>query len=254
MSKCSRDFSALLIAALVAGFLLPAPQAAAASDKDDLAIALDLATMLRAARTVISDNQDLINNPDVGDKGLSGKAVLDKAAAAFQKTAGVDPRTLDRNSQRGRLLGALMDSIVGVMDENQKSINRKGIGFKGFVPAVFGRLTTEHFRQRIGREAEMKVTAPVQLVRNRTARPDSWERNVIENEVGRATWPKGKIFSAAAEKDGRPAYRVLVPEYYGAACLSCHGSPKGEIDITGYPKEGGKEGDLGGAISISLFR
>jgi len=29
---------------------------------------------------------------------------------------------------------------------------------------------------------------------------------------------------------------------------------QGEIDITGYPKEGAKEGDLGGVISITLYR
>ena len=39
-----------------------------------------------------------------------------------------------------------------------------------------------------------------------------------------------------------------------AGCLTCHGEPKGEIDVTGYPKEGGKLGDLGGVISITLFR
>jgi hypothetical protein len=47
---------------------------------------------------------------------------------------------------------------------------------------------------------------------------------------------------------------MLFPEYYAESCLSCHGEPKGEIDVTGYPKEGGKMGDLGGAISIVLFR
>lgn len=26
------------------------------------------------------------------------------------------------------------------------------------------------------------------------------------------------------------------------------------FDVTGYPKEGGREGDLGGVISISLYR
>ena len=36
------------------------------------------------------------------------------------------------------------------------------------------------------------------------------------------------------------------------SCLSCHGEPKGELDITGYPKEGAHEGDLGGIISITL--
>jgi hypothetical protein len=247
-----------LVAVVVFGTLLqystPLAVAGTESDRDDLAIALDLATLLQVARTVISDDQNLINNADIGDKGLTGKAVLDKTAAAFQKATGVDPRTLDRGTRRGKLLGALTDSIVDVMNENQKSINHKGIGFKGFVPAVFARLVNEHFSQRIGREAEMTVTAPVPLVRNRTALPDMWERRVIENEVGSAQWPKGRFFAAVAEKDGRKAFRVLVPEYYGAACLSCHGGPKGQIDVTGYPKEGGKEGDLGGAISISLFR
>jgi hypothetical protein len=46
---------------------------------------------------------------------------------------------------------------------------------------------------------------------------------------------------------------MMMPEYYASSCLSCHGSPKGETDITGYPKEGGHEGDLGAIISITLF-
>ena len=46
----------------------------------------------------------------------------------------------------------------------------------------------------------------------------------------------------------------MVPEYYAESCLSCHGTPKGEMDKTGYPKEGGKVGDLGAAISITLYR
>ncbi|MGH7205242.1 MAG: c-type heme family protein [Nitrospiraceae bacterium] len=46
--------------------------------------------------------------------------------------------------------------------------------------------------------------------------------------------------------------RVLLPLFFGKNCLNCHGGPKGERDISGYPKEGGKEGDLGGAISVKL--
>jgi hypothetical protein len=46
---------------------------------------------------------------------------------------------------------------------------------------------------------------------------------------------------------------MMIPGYYTQPCLSCHGEPKGQIDITGYPKEGGKLGDLGAAVSITLF-
>jgi general secretion pathway protein A len=44
----------------------------------------------------------------------------------------------------------------------------------------------------------------------------------------------------------------MLPLYYNKACLDCHGEPKGQRDITGYPREGGKEGELGGAISVKL--
>jgi len=43
----------------------------------------------------------------------------------------------------------------------------------------------------------------------------------------------------------------VAPIYYEKACLACHGEPKGEIDVSGYPKEGHKEGDLAGAITVA---
>jgi general secretion pathway protein A len=46
--------------------------------------------------------------------------------------------------------------------------------------------------------------------------------------------------------------RVMLPLFYEKACLSCHGEPKGERDISGYPREGGKLGELGGAISVKI--
>ncbi|MBL8044393.1 MAG: DUF3365 domain-containing protein [Nitrospira sp.] len=52
--------------------------------------------------------------------------------------------------------------------------------------------------------------------------------------------------------DGGKSVRVLLPLFYGKACLSCHGAPKGERDVTGYAREGSQEGTLGGAISVKL--
>jgi Protein of unknown function (DUF3365) len=45
---------------------------------------------------------------------------------------------------------------------------------------------------------------------------------------------------------------MMDPEYAGPSCLGCHGTPKGGKDITGGRKEGWKEGDLAGAISLTL--
>jgi hypothetical protein len=147
-----------------------------------------------------------------------------------------------------------MDAIVEATDANQATINAKGVGFKAFIPAVFARLVNESFESHAKSEAQIKVTAPEQLVRNRKSRPDPWESEVIRGKLLQADWPRGQAYAAEVDTKGRPAYRMMMPEYYAGSCLSCHGSPKGETDITGYPKEGGKEGDLGAIISVTLFK
>lgn len=220
----------------------------------DLDVALGLANMLRAARSVIAANQGHINDPAIGDKGLSGDKVLEAAFVNYEKATGADPRAIDAESRFGRLVNFQMTAIRQVMDENQSTINKPGVGFKGFVPAVFGRLVNERFRQLIGTEAEVKVTAPMRLVRNRKARPDKWEIEAIRSRLLSPEWKKGQVYSTEGEQRGRNAFRALVPEYYGAGCLACHGEPKGEVDVTGYPKEGGKLGELGGVISVTLYR
>jgi hypothetical protein len=243
-----------VVAACAASAISVVFTVAQAAEPNELEIALGLAGMLQSARAVISAEQDLINNPTIGDKGLSGDVVLTRGIENFKRATGVDPRTIDPNSAYGRLLAAEMTAIRDVMAEAQASINRADIGFKGFVPAVFGRLVAERFQELMGGVAEIKVTAPPELVRNRRARPDPWETDAIRTRFLAADWPTGKVFAAEAKKSNRDAYRVLVPEYYTQGCLACHGETKGELDITGYPKEGGKVGDLGGVISISLFR
>lgn len=245
--------SRLAMIAAAAMVVLVLGQTMQASEAEDTRTALSLAKLLQAARSVISANQALINDPDIGDKGLTGDVVLAAAIEVYKKTTDVDPMSIDPASREGRLLRAGMEAIKEVTDENQSFINREGIGFKAFIPAVFGRLVTERLQAKIGEEAEVKITAPPHLVRNRKARPDAWEERVIETKLLSPGWPRGQIFTEAFPSKGRDAFRVAVPEYYAASCLSCHGEKKGEIDITGYPKEGAREGDLGGVISITLF-
>lgn len=231
-----------------------AGQAQTSEITDDRTTALSIATMLRSARGVIGDSQDVINDPAAGDKGLTGDAVLEDAIAAYVETTGKDPRAVDPETLEGKLLGAQMAAIAEVMDENQDTINREGVGFKGFVPAVFARLVNERFADKAGDLAQVKVTAPPDLVRNRKARPDDWESEVIATRLTAPDWAEGQVYDEVTTMDGKAAYRILVPEYYGEGCLACHGEPAGEIDVTGYPKEGGHLGDLGGVVSITLFR
>jgi hypothetical protein len=238
--------AAVLTAAAAIGMAAPAD--------DDALIAKSLAEMLRAGRNVISSNQARINDPALGDKGLSGQVVLQQAVKIYQASTGTDPASIDPASRHGKLLHAEMDAIVETMDANQATINATGTGFKGFIPAVFGRLVTEAFEKHAQGAAQIKVTAPEYLVRNLKARPNAWENDIIKTKLLAPDWPRGQPYDAVVEANGRQAFRMMMPEYYAASCLSCHGSPKGEVDVTGYPKEGAKEGDLGSVISLTIYK
>jgi hypothetical protein len=250
--------AAFIIASVIfcAAICVPWPAIAQAKTDEsaDVEIATSLAKLLQAGREVISSTQPLINDPDRGDKGLTGEVVLMATVENYKRATGQDPRSISPTSRQGRLMQAEMEAIKDVVDENQRFINEKGVGFKGFIPAIFARLVTERLQETVGTEILIKVTAPPALVRNRKSRPDDWERSIIEDKFLSPQWPRGQVFYQEQPSQGRDAFRMMVPEYYAASCLSCHGQKKGEVDITGYPKEGASEGDLGGIISITLFR
>lgn len=247
ISACGRVLIALLL------FLSFGFGAQAQGDDADKQLAMRLSQILQAARSVISNHQELINDISKGDKGLTAAVVLKEALAIYRQNQ-PDPMAEPADSRAGRLLRAELDAIAEVMDQHQTTINAKGTGFKGFIPAVFGRLVSEAFTRRDAGEASMKVTAPPELVRNRRSRPDAWEEAVIRDEFRSTSWPRGTPYSTTLWVGPNPEFRILWPEYYAASCLSCHGSPKGSVDVTGYPREGAKEHDLGGVISIRLKR
>lgn len=210
----------------------------------------ELTTLYMSARQVISDNQAHINNPDLGDKGLSADTVVSKTLANYHKAVGT---ALD-TSKLSKAQQAMLDAVSQVMDKNQDLINEQGSGFKGFLPAVFGRQVATSFTKNMNKAMEIKLTAPKEYVRNRANRPDKWEHNIIETLFKQADYPTGKAYYEEGEVGGKKAFRFILPEYYGASCLSCHGTPKGERDITGGLKEGGVLNELGGAISLTIYQ
>ena len=238
----------------------PAEQPAQAPAPADPAMAVKLAegnrlaAVLRAGRSVVSANQTLINDPAKADKGLTSEVFLAQVTEAYLKANGVGPLEGEITPTERTLTEAQLAAMAEVIDENQDLFNTPGMGFKGFIPALFARLVNERFAEKAGTIAEVKVTAPPYLIRNRKARPDPWEAAVIRDRFEAPGWEKGAAFAEEVTEDGKPVFRMLIPEYYAASCLSCHGAPKGEVDVTGFPKEGGHEGDLGGAISISLYQ
>ena len=249
-----RGLTTLGIAAVFTLLVMTTSGTVAVSATDDEVTAMHMATLLRSARAVISDSQKLINDASKGDKGLTGDVVVARAKANFKKATNIDISTIDPSSLRGQLLNVELAAIKEVMDAAQERINTKGVGLKGFLPAIFAKAVADKFREKKGSVADIKLTAPKNYVRNRANRPDSWEHNIIENTFKSGSHPKGKYVSGMAPKKGKNAFRLILPEYYKQSCLGCHGGPKGERDITGGKKEGGTLGELGGAISVTLFK
>ncbi len=238
----NRLFSCLLAIGLL---LSEMSFAVALSDED---VAKNMTTLFRAARAVISHNQTHINDASKSDKGLSGDFVASKAKENFSKATGHD---LDDNSDDAT---AMLNAIRTVMDQAQLLINEEGKGFKGFLPAIFAKQVADEFTKNMDGKMRIKLTAPKKYVRNRANRPDRWESDIINNKFMSTSYENGKPFSEIAMHKNREAYRYILPEYYNESCLKCHGRPKGERDITGGKKEGGKLGELGGAISFTIYK
>ena len=209
-------------------------------------VAEHLIELLKIGRSVLSQQMQNINDPKKGDKGFTGDYVAREVIERFKKKTKIDLRIPNVVPQAGLYL-ALIEAEKDVVDESQPIINRPGIGFKGFIPAVFARKTGEHFYKKTG--VKLKLTGID--YRNASNRPDDFEAEVLRM-FNDPRHPKGQTYVRNTMNDGKPVLRMMDPEYAGPSCLGCHGTPKGGKDITGGHKEGWKEGDLAGAISLTL--
>ena len=203
-----------------------------------------LIKMVKLGRSVVSEHQDLINDASKADKGFSGDFLASQVAERFRTATKID---LSRaaNVPQGNVLLSLLEAEKEVVDDAQVVINKAGVGFKGFLPAVFARKTGERFYRKTG--IRIKLTGID--YRNPSNRPDEFEAEVLKL-FSDTRHPKGQPYAKATMLNGKPVYRLMDPEYAGPSCLGCHGAPRGERDITGMRKEGWKEGELAGALSI----
>ena len=239
----------LFIIAGLASVSMLAP--VAYSQDDNVSLGKELTTLFRSARGVISTNQSLINDANKGNKGLTGVKVVEMATKNY-KNATWHELVLD-DSSTGQAKKAMLDAVTEVMDEAQELINQEGTGFKGFLPAIFAKEVASKFSSKMSGKMKIKLTAPKSYLRNHANRPDKWENNVIEAKFKSDKYETGEPFFELADVKGKMAFRYILPEYYTESCLGCHGSPKGELDITGGKKEGGTLGELGGAISLIVY-
>lgn len=209
-------------------------------------VAEHLIELMKIGRGVVSEHQASIDDAANAEKGFTADFVANQVMERFKKKTKIDLRIPSVVPQANIYL-ALVEAEREVVDEAQPIINRQGIGFKGFIPAIFARKTGERFYMKSG--VKLKLTGLD--YRNINNKPDDFESEVLRM-FGDPRHPKGQAYVRNTTVDGRPVLRMMDPEYAAASCLSCHGVPKGERDITGMRKEGWKEGGFAGAISLVL--
>jgi signal transduction histidine kinase len=88
------------------------------------------------------------------------------------------------------------------------------------------------------------------VVRDGKNQPDEFERDALLTFA--ADPARTLVYGRSTDADGRPVFRYITSLRAEKSCLVCHGEPAGQLDATGHAKEGMKEGDLAGAISVTL--
>ncbi len=75
---------------------------------------------------------------------------------------------------------------------------------------------------------------------------------MIDGKFLAVDWKKGETFSEMANHDGKKAFRLILPEYYKEGCMNCRGGEYGAKVHAG--KARGEVGELGGAISVAIYK
>ena len=239
----SRRVLSIVVVGMIMISLLWAVPARAGNDVE---IAEHLIQLLKIGRVIVSEQMETINDASKAKKGFTGDYMAGQVLERFKKITKLDLRIPNVVPQANLYL-ALVQSAKDVVHEAQPVINRAGISYKGFIPAVFAQRVEDQFYTKSG--VRMKLTSIG--YRNANSKPDDFEAEVLRM-FSDSRHPKGKPYMRSSMVDGRPVLRMMSPEYVSQTCLTCHGEPRGKLTVGGMKKDGWKDGDLAGAISIVL--
>lgn len=150
--------------------------------------------------------------------------------------------------EKAYVLSQQLDAVWEFMAINQDLINYDNNGeynFKGLHCSLVGKSIGKLF----GKKTEYIINYTNFNPRNKADAPDEFETMALnaffkDREL--------KEFYCLTSYQDKQVFRYVVPMRIDESCLECHGDPKGELDVLGFPKEGWKIGDLGGALSIIM--
>lgn len=207
-----------------------------------------LAVLLDSGRNVINEHQVLLDEQEKTKKDFTPEMFERQLEEVFRSRSGTDLKDLEvaRVPARAKkLLKELALVSKQVVRESQSEINRRDDGLKEFIPAIYGARVATRFTERTHVRLKQTALAP----RNPLNAPDVIERAALEAFADPA-YPLEKVISEVTAGSG--SLRLMFPLYTTRNCLDCHGDPKGELDRTGYPREGLRLGQNAGAISVVI--
>jgi hypothetical protein len=207
-----------------------------------------LAVLLDSGRNVINEHQVLFDDQGQTEKDFTADQFERQLLEVFRSRSGIDLQDLDAAripAEAKKLLKELVFLSKQVVAEAQAEVIRPGGGHKELIPAIFGVRVAARFTERTHVRLKQTALAP----RNPLNAPDAVERTALE-AFADSSYPLEKVISEVTAKS--KSLRLMFPLYTTRKCLECHGDPKGEVDRTGYAREGLRLGQNAGAISVVI--
>ena len=136
------------------------------------------------------------------------------------------------------------------IDYEQDNINYDADGsynFKGLYCSLVGKSVGKLFTLSTDSRYVLRYTRLDP--RNALDEPDDFERAALESFYDTGA---SEYYGLAKSESGVEEFRYVGAIYLKDSCLTCHGGPAGELDVTGFVKEGLEAGDIGGAVSIVI--
>ena len=150
--------------------------------------------------------------------------------------------------EESRVLVTEMDAVWEFVSINQDTINHTLEGdyeYKGLHCAIAGKSVAAFFSQNSDYTIRFTNIEP----RNIHNAPDEYEAAALE-QFARGADSADTAYYGFADHDGEQVFRYVSAMKVTEYCTECHGQPEGELDPTGYEKEGWHTGDLAGAVSV----
>ena len=148
--------------------------------------------------------------------------------------------------EKSRVLVDEMAAVWEFVSINQDTINYTSDGvhdYKSLHCAIAGKSVAAPF----SRNSDYSIHFTNLNPRNFNNEPDDYEAEALRAFEADPSVTERYGF---AKVGGQSVFRYVSVMKVSENCIECHGGPKGEIDVTGYPKEGWEAGDIAGAVSV----